>query len=121
MISNKEQIWDTITDSAKEKFDYPAFEKMFADNDIILAENILFKVITDYASKKTKSKICNEIFTELLTAGIQWEIEEINKFIDDKEELLKLEINLTLFASAMLQEENDLDLIMNNIDQFIKK
>jgi hypothetical protein len=107
MKNTEELIWDRITNSAKTRFDYTTFAKEFNEIDENIAENILFKTIVGFASKKTKSELSFELFNEILLIGYKCDIKEIRVFIDDKEELLKLEIYVSQLAGSMLQNGQD--------------
>jgi hypothetical protein len=119
MTDNTELIWGTITDSAKKKFDYNSFEEQFAEIDENLADNILFKIIIGFASNKTSEKISLELFNELMMIGFLWKLEEVQKFVNDKDKTLKLEIYSSQLASSLLQDGNDPLAVLNSVRQLL--
>ena len=91
MKNTEELIWNRITNSAKTRFDYTSFADKFNEIDENIAENILFKIIVGFAVKKTKTELSHELFNDVLLIGYKWDLKEIHDFINDIEELLKLE------------------------------
>ena len=59
-------IYDNITNSAKTKFDYKSFAKGFDEIDEKIADNILFKVLVEFASDEEKENIAYKLFNEIL-------------------------------------------------------
>jgi hypothetical protein len=52
MSHSEDLVWNTITESAKTRFDYSAFEGVFGDTGSRnLAENVLFLVVAGYAAE----------------------------------------------------------------------
>ena len=68
-----ERIGDAITNSAKTKFDYPAFEAAFCDYPKLKADNILFQIITKLADGETKASIAAHFEQELWSLGLGFE------------------------------------------------
>ncbi len=120
MASGADIVWNTITDSAKNKFDYNLFKEQFDDEDENLADNILFKTIIGFASKKTNEVISLELFNEMMMIGFIWELEDIQEFIKDKESLLKLEIYSSQIANSLLEDGKDPLMVLNAINQLLK-
>lgn len=109
----------TITNSAKRKFDFVAFEKEFEDLGENLASAILFEIIAAFANEEKSEIISIKLFDELLLTGIAWELDEINKFLIGKEEILKVEIYTTQMASKMINDGIDPLVVLNFINQML--
>ncbi|WP_445956550.1 hypothetical protein [Yeosuana sp.] len=112
-------IWDTITNSAKTKFDYVTFSKDFNEIDDEIADNILFKLIIELASGETKETISNKIYMDVLMLGFKWDKAEIDEFIKDKDLALKLEIYVAGLANDMLQQGNSTKSVLNSINTLL--
>ena len=70
MKITKDTIWDTITNSAKERFDYKSFEEIFHEiGGNKMAENILFRVIAGLASGETKEEIARQLDLDVWQLG----------------------------------------------------
>lgn len=120
-MNSENIIWDTITDSAKTKFDYDSFAKPFLDFDEQIPENILFKVIISLAAKEKAEVISYTILNELIMIGFKVDKSEIDNFIKEKGELLKLEIYCSQLASDMLQNGDDTSFVLKSIKQLLDK
>ncbi|MGB3949343.1 MAG: hypothetical protein WBM13_15260 [Bacteroidia bacterium] len=115
MKSIEEKIWDSITNSAKGKFDYVSFKENFSfDPDIII-----FKIIMGFSVKTKKEILILQLHNELLLTGIVWDKKEIAKFVEDKENLFKIEIFASQVASNLLNEGNDPISVFNSISQLL--
>jgi len=68
MTSPEDIVWNTITDSAKTRFDYVTFESDFDDGT--MAENILFLTIIGHAQGESVEHIASDISTQLLLLGL---------------------------------------------------
>lgn len=111
----EEKIWNTITDSAKRKFDYSSFKKDFPFDP----DNVIFKVIVGLVNKKEKEELIAELHIEMLMTGFIWKKNDIEKFIDGKESLFKTEIFATQLAFDMLQKGNAPLIVLNSISQIL--
>ena len=135
-MNDEDLIWDLITENAKTKFDYAKFENNFRevyDNvEIVedkknsdgkstgnIAENILFLIIASLASEQDKRIISSKIFNEIILTGFVWEIENIENFIEDKQELFRSEIYCFNLAMAMLDNGEDIDMILVTMNTFL--
>jgi len=119
MTTSSDIVWNAITDSAKNKFDYKSFEEQFIDVDQNLADNILFKIIIGFASKKTDEVISLELFNEMMIIGFIWKLEDIQDFIKGKDKLLKSEIYSSQLAGSLLEDGNDPSMVLNSITQLL--
>lgn len=119
MTSSSDIVWDTITNSAKTKFDYTSFEEQFDDEEENLADNILFKTIIGFVNKKTNEVIALELYNDMMMIGFIWELEDIQEFIKDKEILLKSEIYACQIANSLLEDGKDPLMVLNAINQLL--
>jgi|JI6StandDraft_1071083.scaffolds.fasta_scaffold427488_1 hypothetical protein len=119
MTTSADIVWNAITDSAKKKFDYSSFEEQFIDVDENLADNLLFKIIIGFASKKTDEIISLELFNEMMMIGFIWKLEDIQDFIKDKDKVLKSEIYSSQLAGSLLEDGNDPLMVLNSINQLL--
>jgi len=119
MTQNADLVWNAITDSAKKKFDYKSFEEQFAEIDENLADNILFKILIGFASKKTDEIISHELFNEMMMIGFIWKLEDIKDFIKDKGKTFKLEIYLSQLASSLLEDGSDPVMVLSSISPLL--
>jgi hypothetical protein len=115
----EELIWDCITNSAKVKFDFSAFEKEFEGINENTASNILFRIIVGYASGESTEILSIKLRNEMLLNGYSLSLDEIDKFLMGKDQTLKLEIYATELASKMLQEGIDELTVLNSTIQLL--
>jgi len=113
-------IWNTITESAKKRFDYDKFEKPFIDTDRTIAENILFNIIVEYANETNSEIITAKIFNDLLISGFNTDRNEFEIFIDSLKTILKVEIFTVRIANDMMQKGIDEVEVLKNINQLLK-
>lgn len=111
----EELIWDTITDSAKKRFDYDAFENKFGDH----ADYILFMTIVGYSIDESKEVITGNILSQVLMSGYKTNRDEIYDFIRDKEEKLKFEIFAANLAGRMLENGDDPIDVLQSINKIL--
>jgi hypothetical protein len=97
-------VWDDITEHAKSRFDYAAFESVFRQFDIKMAENILFLVIQGLALGDSKKVIASELHREALSLGLKLDERFIAEFLECKDQELAQEIEEVRFARSMLEQ-----------------
>ena len=102
MKNIEDKIWDSITNSAKSKFDFASFKKNMPQ----FADNALFKIIVDFAMNKPINAIAGELHNQVLMTGFVWKMDDINDFLEGKKEILKHEIYIAQLAADMLQNGN---------------
>ena len=115
MKSIEDKIWDSITDSAKGKFDYSTFKENFPFDP----DRIIFKIIMGFAMNKKKEILTLELFNEILMTGFKWDEKEIAKFIEDKEKLFKQEIYASQFASNLLNTGHEPIFVFESISKLL--
>lgn len=119
MINSSELVWDAITRSAKGKFDFAEFEESFLEIDDRIPDDILFQIIIGFASGKDKKQISAEVWNELLILGLACPREQIDQFVEDKNELLKVEIYTANLASRMLNNGDDPSIVLMSISPLL--
>ena len=122
MKNIEETIWDTITNSAKKRFDYKSLEEVFRKmGDGNVAENILCKIIVGLASGETKEVLARQINTEIILLGYCIEEHYLEKLLEHKEEELKTEIPVAQFAHAMLSQGSHHVTILNEVLKMLNR
>jgi len=101
MNQPKDLIWNAITESAKRRFNFDAFEKLFATfgNDHV-AENVLFLVIAGLAAGDSPETIAAGINGHLILVGHTFSKDALLKFIADRRADLGIEIGAAETAMA---------------------
>lgn len=104
MKQPEDLIWDAVTDSAKKRFAYDDFQKVFAEvsNDNI-AENVLFLVIAGLAAGGSTEAVAAEINNHLLLIAYSFPKDSLLRFISDRRGDLGIEIKATETAMAFLE------------------
>ena len=120
MGSYEDIVWDAITDSAKGRFDYAAFEANFSEFGYgNIAENILFMTIVGHVQKHSVEKIASDIRGQLLMMGVAGKERWIDEFVEARQEDLKSEISAAEMAIALTQMGVDtpkiLDLVRSGL------
>ena len=93
MSQPQDIVWNVITDSAKTRFDYAEFERMFADSQSDdLPESILTLIISCHVMGDSTEDIAAEINTYLVPLGISFADDTLTKFISDRQVDLSREI-----------------------------
>ena len=116
----EEYIWNTITDSAKGKFDFEGFKKPLIEFDENLPEIILFKIIIELANKTEPKIISAKIFNDLLLSGFNTDKKDLDVLIEELADKLKVEILATQLASGMLNDGTSEANILQAINQFLR-
>jgi hypothetical protein len=93
-------VWDTITESAKKRFDYLSFRGTFADmhNDNV-ADNVLFMTIAGHAAGDSTDQIAADINQQFLLIGCSLE-GDFKQFVVDRRSDLFREIEAAKQALA---------------------
>jgi len=105
MTDPEEIIWNTITDSAKTRFDYAAFQYGLSqfDRDGIMAENILFMTIMGHAQERSVDSIVADVKGQLLGLGLGYKNDELEKFVAERLNDLQREIKAAGQALVFLE------------------
>jgi len=104
MSQPKDIVWNTITDSAKKRFDYDEFQRAFADldNDNI-AESILFLTIAGHAAGDSAKDIAAAINQQLLLVGYSFADGQLMSFISHRRFDLCREIKAAETAMSLFE------------------
>lgn len=120
MNTDSDRIWDAITDGAKTKIDYAAFEKFFDGlGGVTLPDNVLFSIIVGYTAGKSDEELVQQIEDEFLKIGCVASDEEIRWLLKDKSVALKQEIMATDLAASLLDQGWDKDNVLLQIKKFL--
>lgn len=96
MSSPQDIVWNTITDSAKTRFDYAAYALALSEfDDGTMAENILFMTIVGLAEERPIDAIVSEVSNQLLVLGLGLDGDDLRDFVKERLNDLPLEIKAT--------------------------
>jgi len=112
-------IWDTITQSAKTKFDYLNFEKKLSSANENTIDGLLFLIINGFAKGESKSEIITHVLQRAMLKKLNWEEFDIIRFVDDKEQLFKVEIYAAHVVHGMLKENNEPATILSTVNKML--
>jgi hypothetical protein len=105
MQHTEDIVWDAITDSAKTRFDYQAFERVFSDTGSShLPENVLFLTIVGHAAEHSPDEIVADINRELALLGIGVSESDLRDFVTERRGDLKREVLATMTARALFEQ-----------------
>jgi hypothetical protein len=103
-MPDTDKVWQTITDSAKTRFDYPAFEKIFSDTgNNHLPESVLFLTIAGHAGEHSVEEIVADINGEIAFLGIGLS-EDFGRFVTDIQVELRREILAARVAIGLFEQ-----------------
>lgn len=103
MEISEETIWDAISNSAKRRFDYQSFERLFRDaGDPAIAVNLLFKIILSLASGEARHVLELELNQDMALLGLSFDGAYLQALLEPKETELEKEMRATKLAHAML-------------------
>ncbi len=101
-------VWNTITESAKRRFDSAGFKnRLSASGDERVAEYILFQIITGYAEELSHKEFLSKIQEELRLFGYSFSSKDLEEFLADKEETLSAEIRAAKEALSGFAQGQD--------------
>ena len=104
MNTPEDIVWNTITDSAKTRFDYSSFESGLSEfDDGTMAENALFMTIIGHAQERSIDAITSDISQQFLLLGLGMDKDALREFVENRLADLPREIKaasqaLTFFA-----------------------
>jgi len=110
-----DKIWDTITDSAKHRFDYAALEEEFP----IDPENFLFGIIMGLAIGEAKNIIALKLANQMMMIGFVIEQKEILAMIEEKKKTCSLEVLTTRMVNDILERGSDPFAVYVEINRFL--
>jgi hypothetical protein len=104
MNSYEDIVWNNITDSAKRRFDYTAFELGLSDfDDGTMVENILFMTIIGHAQKQSIEQIATSIRGELFLLAITDKEGWLDEFVKARLDDSPIEIKAAKQAIALTE------------------
>lgn len=88
-------VWNSITESAKRKFDYTGFRTRLSESgdDDRTAEYILFQIVVGYAEGLSAEEILSKVSGDLQLFACSISEDELVDFLADKRELLAEEVH----------------------------
>lgn len=113
-------IWDTITRSAKTRFNFSDFEKKLNAPKENLVDCLLFTIIDEFSKGESKKNIVTKVLQKTLQKKVHWEEFDIIRFIDDSEQNFKAEIYAANVVHDMQKQNKDLKDILYTVNQMIK-
>ncbi len=112
-------IWDTITESAKTRFNYTALSKKLNAKKESIIESIILIIVTDFASGTAKKQIVTKLIQKALQNNLIWEEFEIIHFVDDAEKLFDIEIHTANVVNEMIKEHKDLNEVLSTVNNMV--
>lgn len=112
-------IWDTITKSARIKFDSDYFENYFLGSNKHHSDSILYILINGYAAGESEAEITTKIMNKLNKVGSNFDPRALLVFLSNKEKLLREEIYAAAIVSNMYKEHNEPVTILNTINRML--
>ena len=104
MKQSKDIVWNTITDSAKTRFDYDNFRQVFVEmHNATVPENVLSMTITGHAAGHSTDEIAAEINQWFLLIAYSIDEDYLKKFIEDRRSDLFREIKAAEQALAFYE------------------
>lgn len=93
MENPEDIVWDTITDSAKKRFDFDEFAAGYSEfDDGTMAENTLFQTIIGLAQDNEIEDIADELSMQFLLIGLSVDKQEMINFVTERSKDSTLEI-----------------------------
>ncbi|HEY5040903.1 MAG TPA: hypothetical protein VIK53_02770 [Verrucomicrobiae bacterium] len=121
MQQSEDIVWNTITASAKTRFNYKKFEEAFSDlgNDNI-AENILFLAVSGFAVEHSIDDVATDINSKLALIGFGFGKGDLQQFLVNKETELKTEIRATKIAMQLFGQGFKVPGILVQVQSILK-
>jgi hypothetical protein len=107
MKNFEQKLYDEITISARQEFDYSDFIAGFDIDDEYIADKLIWEVINRMIINTPKERISHELYNELLMAGHLISIESLKEFVEDKDVVFKKQIDVAKLATQMLNNGVD--------------
>jgi len=113
-------VWNTITESAKRRFDYAGFKNRLSESgDERVAEYILFQIITGYAEELSHEEFLSKIQGDLRLLGYSFSTEDLDGFIADKKEIPNEEIHAAKEALSGFAQGKDAPSLLVHIQRLL--
>lgn len=119
---SEDLIWDSITESAKSRFDYRGFSQPLVGAGLPenFPDNMVFQTICHLVEKKPLGQIKAELKMNLMMSGFDLDDTALDDFIENKENELSKEIYVTDTAFQMLQDGSDPMQVLLFVKNFLK-
>lgn len=114
------EIWDSIVNSAKTRFDYNHILSLFKQTDSDIIDKFLFHVLVAFACGEDHATISTNLFNELQQIGFDCTEQQIDEFIADKHKIFSIEIYATYIAFSQLEDGVDASTITETIQDLLK-
>lgn len=113
-------IWNTVTASARNRFDYTAFKKQFGpfSNDRVL-DTVLFQILEGCAEGKPAAEIGGNLSHDLQMLNYAFADMDFEPFVAEHTDLFKKEIDATAIALKAFCEEKEIDEILKTIESVL--
>lgn len=111
----EDDIWNTITDSAKKRFDYSALEEEMPYG----ADTFLFQIVMGLAFEESKDIAALKVMNNFLVSGVVIKKDEILQFMADNKSALGLEILASQIAGDMFNNGEDPTAVLVAISQVL--
>lgn len=114
-------VWNTITDSAKERFDYIGFRKSLSErgDDDRTAEYILFQIVVGCAEGLSEAEVLSKVRSDLLLFGCPVPDEQLGAFLADKRKILKAEIRAAEAALRGFDQGEDAGAVLVQVRRLL--
>jgi len=120
MRQSEDIVWNTISESAKRRFDYAGFKnRLSGSGDERVAEYILFQIITGYAEDLSNEEFLSKIQEDLRLFGYSFSAEDLDEFLADKKEILSAEIRAAKEALSGFAQGNDAPSLLAQIERLL--
>ncbi len=120
-LTEYDEIFDLIINSAKAKFNYSTYAEQFAGLEEGFADKLLLMIISGFVINESKEVIAAKLFSEVIMQNLNWDRESANLFVSNKDELFKLEIFLMGLAVDMIKGGTDSTTILLTISKLLSK
>jgi hypothetical protein len=112
-------IWETITRSAKTRFDFNAFEKQLNSPKENTIDCFLYTIISSFANEEPKKEIVTKVLKKTLQKQVKWEAFDIIRFVDKAEQLFKAEIYTAGVVQLMNKDHKDVKEVLTTVERML--
>jgi hypothetical protein len=122
MASPKDIVWNTITESAKTRFDYASFESGFSNfDDGTMAANVLFLTIIGHSQERPIDAIVSDISQKFLLLGLGIDEGGLREFVANRHTDLAREIMAVKFALALFDVPTEPSSVLVQIQNILER
>lgn len=113
-----ERIFNLITDSAKERFNFVSFSEKIGDES---ADSLLFQIMVSLAVGESKELIAAKITAQIMMMGFAMENDALLHFIEQREKDLAMEILALKMAKTNLDNNANPIAVYLQTEDFLAK